>query len=145
MSMLLFSGLYVLKYIHRSLSPLLYIKLDLYQSEVELLVTMCSHFPKRGSPRAVTSYNWSSNPSQVSSPMNGSFIAAVSSAMCCGTWATTFWVCSEENRQRQSYLLSFTALDVPASHDQQQEPETVQRCLSIPACIHSVVSLPDRL
>lgn len=54
----------------------------------------------------------------------------------CGTQATPFWVCSEENTQGQIYLFSFfTALDVLTSTDQQQEPEMVQRCLSIPACI----------
>lgn len=54
----------------------------------------------------------------------------------CGTQATPFWVCSEENAQGQIYLFSFfIALDVLTSTDQQQEPEMVQRCLSIPACI----------
>lgn len=209
MSIAFFSGLDVLKYIHGSLPPLLYIKSDLYQSEIEILVTMCFYCPKHGSPILATSYNWSFNPYQVSSPMNDSFTGAVSSAtgvamnrcaalqllwrICdqihprsitdppawaatihtpshsrgradklynvacralalthslegiprtritpsagqhCGTWATTFWICSEEIRQGQTYLLSlFTDLDVPTSPGQQQEPESVQRCLSIP-------------
>lgn len=208
MSIAFFSGLDVLKYINGSLPPLLYIKLDLYQSEIKILVTMCSHAPKRGSPILGTSFSWSFNPYQVSSlwmvqslvpcpqplglAVNGcaavqllcrhwsqthprptslschhphalleqgkcrqaaqcglqspgidtllerspSTGLAPSAGQHSGTWATTFWVCSEENRQGQIYLLSFfTSLDVPTSPDQQQEPETVQRRLSIPVCI----------
>lgn len=84
MSIAFFTGLDVLKHIHGSLPPPLYIKLDSYQRELEILVTMCFHFAKRGSPIPVTSYSWSFNPHQVSSPMKGSYTGAVSPATASG-------------------------------------------------------------